>query len=337
MKILIIGGTKFLGRHLVEAALAQGHEITLFNRGKTNPHLFPAVEKLCGDRDANLNVLKGRRWDAAIDTCGYVSAQVRAMAGLLADAVGHYTFVSSISVYRDFSNAGLDENAPVAILPPGANDGGNNGPHYGANKALCEHTAERVLPGRVLIIRPGIIVGPYDPTNRFTRWALRIAHGGEVLCPAPAEAPLQVIDARDLSDWIVRIVEARQVGCFNATGPASTLTFGQMLEQCKIASGSNAHFVWADEKFLLEHEIKPASDLPLWIPKKERSHSGFFAMDCRRALKAGLTFRPLAETALDILACPSLSLDDSQEPVPSSLATDREAKLLQAWKARLHS
>lgn len=334
MKILIIGGTKFLGRHLVEAALVQGHEVTLFNRGKTNPRLFPEVEKIYGDRDGNLDVLKGRQWDAAIDTCGQVPTQVRAMTGLLADAVGHYTFISSISVYRDFSNAGLDENAPVAALPSGANEGGNNGNHYGANKALCERTAERAMPGRVLIIRPGIIVGPYDPTNRFTRWVHRTALGGDVLCPAPSEAPFQIIDVRDLAEWIVRMVETQQVGCFNATGPASTLTFRQMLEQCKIASGSNARFVWVDEEFLLKYNINPSSDLPLWIANTENSHSGFFAVDCNRALKAGLKFRSLTETALDILTSQPASMNRSCKTPPTGLAAGREAKLLRAWKAR---
>jgi len=332
MKILILGGTKFLGRHLVEAVLARSHKVTLFNRGKTNPDLYPTVENICGDRDGNLEVLKGRHWDAAIDTSGYVPAQVRASAGLLANTIGHYTFVSSISVYRDFSQAGLDENASLAILPPGANDAGNNGQHYGANKALCERTAEHAMPGRVLIVRPGIIVGPHDPTNRFSHWVQRTARGGDILCPAPPEVPLQIIDARDLASWTIRMTEARQVGCFNAAGPASALTFQQMLEQCKKASGSDARFVWADEAFLLDHRINPSTDMPLWIPKTETDYSGFFAVDCQRALKAGLAFRPLAETAKDILALATNSQDGMAE---TGLSRERETKILQDWNARI--
>ena len=337
MKILIIGGTKFLGRHLAEAALALGHEITLFNRGKTNPHLFPAIEKLCGNRDGNLDDMKDRHWDAAIDTCGYVPAQIRATTGLLADLVEHYTFISSISVYRDFREVGLNENAPVAILPPGLENGEVNGEHYGANKVLCERTAERAMPGRVLIVRPGIIVGPHDPTDRFTHWVRRTALGGEVLCPGSTNAPVQIIDARDLAGWIIRMVETRQVGCFNATGPASALTFQQMLEHCETAGGSNARFVWVDEEFLLDQKMDLSRDFPLWIPKKEKNFGGFFAVDCKRALNAGLTFRPLTETARDILA---VMRDLSNGPYSSGstgLNADCEIKLLRAWKARTHA
>jgi 2'-hydroxyisoflavone reductase len=332
MKILIIGGTKFLGRHLAEAALAQGHEITLFNRGKTNPHLFPAIEKICGDRDGVLDALKGRYWDAAIDTCGYVSAQVRATTGLLADSVGHYTFISSISVYRDFRETGLDESAPTAILPSGPSNGEINGEHYGANKALCERTAERAMPGRVLIIRPGIIAGPHDPTDRFTHWARRTALGGEVLCPGSAETPVQIIDARDLSEWIIRMVGNRQVGCFNAAGPAFVLTFQQMLEQCRIASGSNTSFIWVGEKFLLDRKVDCSNALPFWIPKKEKTFAGFFSIDCKRALTAGLTFRPLTETAREALAAAHESTNGANHSV--GLKANAEAALLKAWKAK---
>jgi 2'-hydroxyisoflavone reductase len=337
MKILIIGGTKFLGRHLVEAALSRGHQLTLFNRGRTNSHLFPNVEQLCGDRDGNLDTLKNRQWDALIDTCGYVPKQVQATARLLADAARHYTFISSISVYRDFSEAGLNEDAPVATLPSGTNENEINSEHYGAKKALCERAAEAVMPGRVLIIRPGILAGPYDPTNRFTRWVLRTAHGGEVLCPAPATAPLQIIDARDLAGWIIRMVEARQTGCFNAIGPATTLTFQHMLEQCKTASGSDAHFTWVDEQFLLDHKVDPSRDLPLWIPKMETSYSGFYAVDCRRALKCGLAFRPLSDTARDVLDTLQGYANGSKAPISTGLSTGREAELLQTWKTGVHA
>ncbi len=210
MKLLVLGGTVFLGRHLVEAATARGHSVTLFNRGQHNPELYPEVEKLRGDRDSDLSALQGRRWDAVIDTCGYLPRAVRASAELLADAVDHYTFISSISVYADFHTPAMDESAPVGTLADETVEE-VTGETYGPLKALCEQAAERALPGRVLNIRPGLIVGPHDPTDRFTYWPVRVARGGEVLAPGRPHVPVQVIDGRDLAEWTVRMVEARQV------------------------------------------------------------------------------------------------------------------------------
>src|SRR5689334_6482369 len=198
MKLLILGGTQFLGRHLIESAIARGHTVTLFNRGQTQPDLFPDIEKLRGDRGGDLASLRNRRWDAVVDTCGYVSHNVGASAELLADAVGLYVFISSISVYSDFSRPGLDESALLSKLGAGATENDGDSKTYGARKALCEEAVERYLPDRALIIRPGIIVGPHDPLDRFTYWVRRIAKGGEVLAPAPTSAPVQLIDARDL-------------------------------------------------------------------------------------------------------------------------------------------
>ncbi|MDB6110218.1 MAG: dependent epimerase/dehydratase family, partial [Pedosphaera sp.] len=208
MKLLILGGTRFLGRYLVQSALARGHQITLFNRGQSNPQLFPEVEQLRGDRTGNLDALRGRRWQAVIDTCGYASQRVRTTAELLAPSVEHYTFISSISAYADLSKAGLNENAPVATLPQAVVEDENNQATYGARKALCEQAAEASLPGRVLSIRPGIIIGPHDPTDRFTWWVRRIAQGGETVAPEHPDKPMQVIDVRNLAGWIVQMVES---------------------------------------------------------------------------------------------------------------------------------
>lgn len=324
MDILILGGTRFLGRHIVEAALASGHRLTLFNRGQTNAELFPSVEKLRGDRNNDLSALQGRHWDAAIDICGYVPRVVRASAELLAGAVTHYTFISSISVYADFQRPGLDENAPTGVLAdPGVEEITNE--TYGPLKALCEQAVEEVLPGRALIVRPGYIVGPDDHTDRFTYWPHRVARGGEMLAPGDSEAPVQFIDVRDLSEWIVRMVEARATGSYNATGPAYRLEMGRLLAECKQLTGSDTHFIWADEDFLQAHQV----DLPIWTPASE---IGGAAVNCQRAIDAGLIFRPLSETIRATLAW------DLSRPadytLSAGLTPEQEAELL---KTLLHS
>ena len=332
MKLLILGGTQFLGRHLVESGLARGHSLTLFNRGQTNPDLFPDIEKLRGDRDGNLAALRSRHWDAVIDTSGYISHKVRASAELLADAVGLYAFISSISVYSDFSRPGLDESAPLSKLAAGVTENEGDSKTYGARKALCEEAVERCLPGRTLMIRPGIIVGPHDPLDRFTYWVRRIAQGGQVLAPAPPSAPIQWIDARDLASWIVQLLEQKKIGTYNATGPERPMTFGQMLDACRAAAKSDARFTWVDEQFLLDQGVKPYSDLPLWIPQAEKAYAGHFVVDSRRAFASGLTCRPVAETAQDTL------LWERQSQVPraaksgsNGLSSARERELLQRW------
>src|ERR1051325_6256679 len=237
MKILILGGTVFLGRHLVEAALARGHEVTLFNRGN-NPHLFPEVEKLRGDRDGGLDVLRGRRWDVVIDTSGFVPRIVRASAELLADTVELYVFISSLSVIADTRVPGADESAPVGTLDdPTIEDA--TGKAYGPLKALCEQAVEQVMPGRALNIRPGLIVGPHDPTGRFTYWPVRVARGGEVLAPGRPARQIQLVDVRDLAGWIIRLAEAGTSGLFNATGPDKVLTMEELLEECRRVAHSD--------------------------------------------------------------------------------------------------
>lgn len=335
MDLLILGGTVFLGRHLVDAALAAGHQVTLFNRGQHNPDLYPDVEKLRGDRDGGLGALAGRRWDAAIDTCGYVPRLVRSSAELLAGSVEHYTFISSISVYRDLDQAPVDESSPVGVLvDPRVEE--ITGESYGPLKALCEQAAEAAMPGRVLNVRPGLIVGPYDPTDRFTYWPWRVAQGGDVLAPGRPQRRVELIDARDLAGWILRMVEARRTGVFNATGPAHELTMGDLLQTCRQASGGDAAFAWVDEAYLLASGVAPWSELPLWLPEAD---NGVMAVDCRRAMAAGLAFRPLAETVQDTLMwlrsdkAPTDG-DLSKIALRAGMARAREAELLAAWRDR---
>src|SRR3989440_3422112 len=291
MKLLVLGGTKFLGRHLVEAALARGDEVTLFNRGQHNPEIFPEVEKLRGDRDGGLDMLRGRRWDAVVDTSGYVPRVVRASAELLAGSVGLYVFVSSVSVYPEFSRP-TDEGSPTATLEDESVEE-VTGETYGALKALCERAVEDVMPGRVLTARAGLIVGPYDPTVRFSYWTARVARGGEVLAPAPPRRQVQFIDARDLSGWLLRMAESGGAGVFNANGPDYTLTMGHFLEECRAASRSDARLTWVGEKFLTEMGVGAWGELPLWIPAADETHRHFLRVNGSRAIAAGVAFRPL--------------------------------------------
>ena len=287
VRILVLGGTLFLGRHIVEAALARGHEVVLCNRGRRNPHLFPQIEKLRGDRDGDLSALRGRRFDAVIDPSGYRPEQVRAVIGVLGSAIAHYTFISSISVYRDFPpHRSFDEDAPLAQ--------GDQG--YGALKARCEDVLEETLPGQIARVRPGLIVGPHDPTDRFTYWPRRVARGGNVLAPGRPERAVQLVDVRDLAEWCVRLAEQYRIGVFNAVGPRSTLMMGRLLEDCAAVTESFARFIWIPDEDLLAAEVKPWTELPLWIPESDSRMGGMLLADNRRAVAAGLTFRPLGDT-----------------------------------------
>ncbi len=270
--------------------------------------------------------MKGRTWDAVIDTCGFASGKVRASAKLLADSIAHYTFVSSISVYRDFTQCALDESAEVEQLPAGAIEDEKNGDTYGARKALCEQAAEEAMPGRVLNVRAGLIAGPHDESGRFLYWVRRTALGGEMIVPGDHNVPVQLIDARDLAGWIIRMAESGIIGVYNATGPASVLTFYQMVEHCSTASGSHPHITPVDDPFLLENGVAPFSDLPFWLPLK--THQGFFAIDCRRAFASGLVCRRLIETANDTLAWDRATDGHGQ----IGLKLEREQELLLAWK-----
>jgi 2'-hydroxyisoflavone reductase len=297
MRLLIIGGTVFLGRHLVESALRRGHEVTLFNRGQHNPDLFLEVEKIHGDRDGGLAALGSRQWDAVIDTCGYLPRVVRASAEYLTGSVEHYTFISTISVYADPPKPGMKESAPVGKLADESVEE-ISGATYGPLKALCEQAVEEVLPGRSLIIRPGLIVGPHDPSDRFTYWPVRVARGGEVLAPSGPERQTQIIDVRDLADWTLEMVERRTTGIFNATGPATPLTLGSLLTICREVSGSEASFTWVSDEFLIENGVTPYTELPLWMPIEE---AAWEMVSIQKALKTGLKLHLLEQTVRETL------------------------------------
>ncbi len=331
MRLLILGGTVFLGRHLVRAALDRGHTITLFNRGRHNPELFPEVERLYGDRGADLTPLRGRCWDAVVDTCGYVPRVVRESARALSASVGHYTFVSSISVYARLDRPGVDEAAPVGILADERVEE-VTGESYGPLKALCEREVAEQFPEAALNIRPGLLVGPHDPTDRFTYWPVRAARGGDVLAPATRESPLQVLDARDLAEWMVRMVEAGETGTFNATAPDYTLTWGHLLDDCRLIGGSETVITWVTEEFLLEQGVEPWSELPLWVPHAEQTARCLHQVSARKAISAGLRFRPLVETARDTLAW--WRALPAERELQAGITPQREAELLSRWHAR---
>ena len=338
MRLLVLGGTIFLGRHLVEAALARGDRVTIFNRGRHNPDLFPEVERLRGDREGDLAALAGRDWDAVVDTSGYFPRVVRASAELLADRVGHYTFVSSGSVYADHSRPGIDESSQTIELSAGAPEELESPEAYGGFKALCERAVADALPGRSLSVRAGIIVGPHDPTNRFTYWVSRLARGGDVLAPEPRDQSVQVLDVRDLVEWILRMADARRAGVYNAVGPGMTLE--DTLGRIGAGVGTSARLVWADERFLVESGVEAFQDLPLWLaPNADPASASFLAVDGSKAAAAGLSSRPLDETARDTLAwareagAPETK-DVGVQLAPAGLPPERERELLAAWRRR---
>lgn len=308
MNILILGGTRFLGRYLTETAIKRGHTVTLFNRGRENPDLFPEAETLIGNRNGDLKALKGKKWDAVIDTCGFVPHAVRASADILSDSVKHYSFISSGSVYDHLGEVDINENHPLKHMSIEEADkltAGTAGPvyneHYGVFKALCEKEVERCFPSQNLIIRAGIIVGPYDYADRFSYWINRVDEGGEVLAPGRRDKEIQLIDVRDLAEWIVIKVENNLTGTFNTVGPDYTLTMEQFLINCKKNTNSNATFTWIDESFLLDQEVQFWSEIPLWIPDEVKV-PGFLSIDNKKAIDQNLTFRPLSDTIKDTLA-----------------------------------
>jgi len=325
VKLLVLGGTKFLGRAAVEAALARGDEVTLFNRGETNPELFPEAEKLRGDRDGGLSALEGREWDAVIDPSGYVPRVVRASAELLRGSVGHYVFVSSASVYAEPYVPGFDESAPTVELEnPESEDVIGD---YGALKAACERVVGEVFPDASTNVRAGLIVGPHDQSGRFTYWPLRISLGGPVLAPAPPEQLVQFVDVRDLGAWLVDAAARRVAGTFNATGEPIRL-------DTVLAACGDAELVWVDEQFLLDQGIGPWMELPLWVP---REAAAFLQMSVAAAVAAGLRFRPVEETAGDTLTwAREVGAGLVAETTYGNAGLDpaREAELLAAWLKR---
>jgi 2'-hydroxyisoflavone reductase len=330
MKILILGGTAFLGPQIVEAARARGHVLTLFNRGKTNPGLFPDIEKLRGDRDGDLKSLEGRAWDAVVDTSGFVPRLVTMSATLLAPNVQQYVFISTISVFAEGLKPNTAEDGPLATMPDASSE--EVGKYYGALKALCETAADKKMSGRAWIVRPGLIVGPGDKSDRFTYWPVRVAKGGEVLAPGDGSDPVQYIDVRDLAAWVVLGVERNLNGVYNATGPAKKLTMKKMLEEVKTGTGGDAKFTWVATDFLEKNKVAPWSDLPVWVPGRN-GEEGFAQINCGKAIAAGLTFRPVAATAKDTLAWYKTLPEDRRGKLLAGISVEKERDLLAAWHA----
>lgn len=325
MKILIIGGTRFLGRHLVNSARARWHEVTLFNRGQTNPELFRQVKKIHGDREKDLDQLSGQNWNAVIDTSGYVPRIVKLSSEALKDSVNSYVFVSSLSAYADFKKVGIDEAYPLAKMPDETVD--ENSPDtYGPRKASCEKTVQDVFGIHSLIVRPGLMVGPHDQTDRFTYWLVRVQRGGDVLAPDRPDVLTQIIDVRDLADFIIKLVEDNVSGTFNATGPGKPLSFGTLLDTCKLVSNSDARFKWAPLDFLKQNNVAPWSDLPAWIPDVGED-VGFARVDISKAVHAGLKFRSLEETVRDTLEWAAARPADHEWH--AGLKPEREKELLE--------
>ncbi|MBI4408562.1 MAG: NAD-dependent epimerase/dehydratase family protein [Gemmatimonadetes bacterium] len=332
MRLLVLGGTRFVGRHVVEAALARGHTLTIFSRGQTHPELFAQVEKLRGDRAGDLSALRDRSWDAVVDTSGYVPRHVRATACLLTDATDHYTFISSIIAYADLNKPGLSEADALAhAKDPEAEE--ITPEAYGGLKAASEQAAAACLPGRLLAIRPTIIVGPHDYSDRFTYWCRRIAEGGEVLAPGGPERPVQLIDARDMAGWIIALAEERRTGAFNAVGPEHPLMFGELLEECRRVSRSDARFTWVSDDLLAASGVTfDNRQVPFWIPPGEAD--GFYRVDNRKAVGAGLRFRPLADTVRDTLEWDATR---GEPALRAGLPPEREDALLRDWHTRAAS
>ncbi len=337
MKILIIGGTKFLGRHLTNAAQARGHEITLFNRGtKYTGETLENVAQIHGDRNADLDQLAGRSWDVCIDTCGYLPQSVAQSAGFLRDKVNQYIFISSISAYADFSRKNFDETAPLAELTPeqrekfekidprGELTGPILGEMYGALKVLCEQAVEAAMPGRAIIIRSGLIVGEFDWTDRFSYWVMRAARGGAVFAPGSPERFVQFIDGRDLAAWIVKAAEKNLKGIFNVTGKPLDLTFGKLLKEIRAVTKSDAEFVWAAEDFLKAENVKEWSEMPLYLHESDTDSQGFLLANVDKALESGLSFRPLTETILSTL----MWRKSVEGELKAGIAGEREAELI---------
>lgn len=331
MKLLLLGGARFLGRHVIDAALARGHQVTVFNRGSNNAGLPSEVEALTGDRDGRMDALRGRTWDAVIDTSGYVPRVVGEGADLLAGAARHYTFVSSISVYPSFPTPKMDETAPVGELSdPTVEE--VTGETYGPLKVLCEREVERRFPGRAAMIRAGLIVGPRDDIGRLPYWVKRVARGGEVLAPGRPARKIQVIDARDIADWMVKLAEDGTAGIFNTTGPDRLLTMGELLSESRRVSGSDARFTWVSDEFLAAQKVQPFGEMPIYIPETPE-YMHFFDIDVSRAIKAGLRFRPLEDTLRATLEWtePPLPRDFAISIPPPGISAEREAELLRLW------
>jgi 2'-hydroxyisoflavone reductase len=338
LRILILGGTGFTGPIQVRYALSRGHQVSVFNRGRTHPGELPKeAEQLLGDRNGKLDALKGRTWDVVIDNPSSLPVWVRDAAQILKGNVDRYVFISTISVYADTSKQGMDETSPLAkykgadaMKETQATLRANINDLYGPLKALAEAEAEKWFPGKALIIRPGYIVGPGDESDRFTYWPVRVERGGEVLAPGTPADPVQIIDCRDLAEWTIRMVEQGAVGSFNAVGPKSKLGMGRMLDVIKTTTNSDARFTWVDDKFLTSEKI--IDDIPIWT-STHGPEIGYSTMNINKAISKGLTFRPLSETTRATLEWFRKQPANRQMKMRAGIKPEREAAVLAAWHA----
>jgi 2'-hydroxyisoflavone reductase len=337
LRMLILGGTGFTGPAQVEYAVARGHQVTVFNRGRTNPGVLGKlkVEELTGDRNGDMSALRGRQWDVVIDNPTMLPRWVRTAGEILKNNTQHYIFISTISVYADTSKRGMDESTALLQLRDPASE---NPQDYGALKAASEAEAERQYPGKTTIIRPGLIVGPGDNSDRFTYWPVRIDQGGEVLAPGDGTDPVQIIDARDIAEWTIRMAEQKAFGIYNATGPASELSMAEMLYGIRAVTSTPVKFTWVPADFLASQNVRGWSNMPVWVPPRPES-AGFSAVSIARALEKGLTFRPLAVTAKDTIEWhkqrPEAARTRQQtHPNAPGLRPEREQAVLAAWKAK---
>lgn len=335
--MLVLGGTRFVGPAVVDAALRKGYEVTLFNRGKSNAHLYPELEKLRGDRDTNdLESLKGRKFDIVVDPSLYMPRHAEEMANVLKDNIGHYVMISSISAFNDEQeNYNVNEDAPVgSITEEGIakvttirsvmTDGGI---YYGPLKALAEQKLEEMMPGRVTSLRPGVICGADDPSDRLPYWVKRVSEGGEIICPGDPNQDFQFTDVLDLGEWSVDFAERGVGGIFNALGFEAKVTLQEFLHGCKVVLGRNdASFTWASDEFLLENEVRVFSEMPFWIPTDSAHH-----YSTERGVAAGMTFRPIAETIQNTMAWWNETRDESYEWRYYGMKSDRETELLKLW------
>jgi 2'-hydroxyisoflavone reductase len=319
MKLLVIGGTRFVGRHLVEVALQRGHSVTLFNRGK-NADVFPTVEQLHGDRDKDVSALERKSFDAVIDTCGYIPRHLQMMADVL-QTIPLYVFISTISVYADPLPVHADENAPLAKLEQAGEEVTNES--YGALKVLCENVINEAFPNRALVVRPGIIVGPHDHTDRFSYYPYRVSKGSEMLAP-PANTPMQFIDARDLAAWTIAATERKLTSTFNIVTPADSMTVGQVLGTATSITKADTKITYVDESFIAAHE--EAQVLPLYVPEADQA---WWRVSSQKAINAGLTFRPLETTVRETLEW--LHTRSENYEWKAGLTEQQEKELLQEW------
>ncbi|MCH1625678.1 NAD-dependent epimerase/dehydratase family protein [Ferdinandcohnia quinoae] len=339
MKVLLLGGTRFLGRAMVEEGLKRGHEITIFNRGN-NKELFSEVEQLVGDRNGDVSQLENRNWDVVIDTCGFAPHQINKIATLLGDRIEHYTYISSISVYKDWIPLDISEDYHLQVEPSEdqlkAVEEGRISPyeHYGALKSLCEAEAEKYWPGRVLNIRAGLLIGHFDYTDRLSYWVQRVAEGGNTMVPGRPNRPIQLIDVRDLAKWGYDMAEKRSTGTFNVTGPNYELTMEELLNTCKAVTHSDTEFVWIDEQFALEHQIQPWTEMPFWIPEhfplegETEPWKGSGSVSIKKALDAGLSFIPLENSIYDVYQWEKTRQKSEQK---TGISREKEKEMLNAW------